>query len=81
MATANSSDRSTSASPVADEKRTYDQYDQANIDQPLVHVRAGLEEFERSGEGRPPWILTHTELKLLGIAGVGFFLDGAHFIS
>ena len=40
------------------------------------HVRSGLEEYERSAEGRPPWILTLPELKLLGIAGVGFFLDG-----
>jgi len=32
-----------------------------------------LEEVER--EGRPPFILTKTEIKLLGIAGVGFFLD------
>lgn len=37
--------------------------------------RSGLSAYERSGEGRPPWILTRTELKLLGIAGVGFFLD------
>ncbi|EJD07166.1 phosphate transporter [Fomitiporia mediterranea MF3/22] len=39
------------------------------------HVRSGLEEYERSLEGRPPWMLTTTELKLLGIAGIGFFLD------
>lgn len=43
------------------------------------HVRSGLEEYERSLEGRPPWLLTTTEAKLLGIAGVGFFLDGACF--
>ena len=43
-----------------------------------THVRSGLEEVER--DDRPPWLLTRTELKLLGIAGVGFFLDGA-FIS
>lgn len=36
--------------------------------------RAKLEEVEH--DGRPPFILTGTELKLLGIAGVGFFLDG-----
>ena len=41
-----------------------------------VHVRSGLEEYERSAEGRPPWMLTTTEAKLLGIAGIGFFLDG-----
>ncbi|KAF5361060.1 hypothetical protein D9756_004461 [Leucocoprinus leucothites] len=32
-----------------------------------------LEEVEK--EGRPAFVLTKTELKLLGIAGVGFFLD------
>ncbi|KAH7907097.1 major facilitator superfamily domain-containing protein [Hygrophoropsis aurantiaca] len=37
--------------------------------------RSGLEEYERSGEGRPPFVLTYAEIKLLGIAGVGFFLD------
>lgn len=37
--------------------------------------RTALEEYEQSGEGRPPFILTYTEIKLLGIAGVGFFLD------
>lgn len=31
-----------------------------------------LEEFERS-DSRPPFILTYTELKLLGIAGVRIF--------
>ncbi|KAJ7154322.1 inorganic phosphate transporter [Mycena crocata] len=40
-----------------------------------VHGRRGLEEFEREGDGRPAFILTYTEVKLLGIAGVGFFLD------
>ncbi|XP_006457672.1 hypothetical protein AGABI2DRAFT_196266 [Agaricus bisporus var. bisporus H97] len=32
-----------------------------------------LEEVEK--EGRPAFMLTRTEMKLLGIAGVGFFLD------
>lgn len=45
------------------------------------HVRSGLEEYERSTDGRPPWLLTTTELKLLGIAGVGFFLDGEDHLS
>ncbi|KAF9045115.1 phosphate transporter [Panaeolus papilionaceus] len=36
--------------------------------------RSNLEEFERN-DGRPAFVLTTTELKLLGIAGVGFFLD------
>ncbi|KJA23707.1 hypothetical protein HYPSUDRAFT_39540 [Hypholoma sublateritium FD-334 SS-4] len=35
---------------------------------------ADLEEFERS-DGRPVFFLTVPEAKLLGIAGVGFFLD------
>ncbi|KAJ8073729.1 hypothetical protein AAF712_003215 [Marasmius tenuissimus] len=35
---------------------------------------APLEEYERS-DGRPPFMLTSTEVKLLGIAGVGFLLD------
>jgi len=39
-----------------------------------IHVRAGLEEVDQ-GDGRPPFFLTYTEIKLLGIAGVGFFLD------
>ncbi|KAI0060473.1 MFS general substrate transporter [Artomyces pyxidatus] len=37
--------------------------------------RSALEEFEDEGADRPPYILTYTEVKLLGIAGVGFFLD------
>ncbi|KAJ7218853.1 major facilitator superfamily domain-containing protein [Mycena rebaudengoi] len=40
-----------------------------------VHARAPLEEYERGGDDRPPFILTYTEVKLLGIAVVGFFLD------
>ena len=44
------------------------------------HVRSGLEDYERSGEGRPPWMLTVAEMKLLGIAGVGFFLDGMQLL-
>lgn len=40
------------------------------------NVRSGLEEYEREDlNRRPPFILTRTEMKLLGIAGVGFFLD------
>lgn len=38
-----------------------------------AHHRSQLEEYERSGEGRPPYILTYTEVKLLGIAGVSFY--------
>ena len=33
-----------------------------------VPNRSALEEYER--DGRPPFILTYTEVKLLGIAGV-----------
>ena len=31
---------------------------------------SNLEELEQEGSNRPPWMLTKTELKLLGIAGV-----------
>ncbi|KAE9400652.1 MFS general substrate transporter [Gymnopus androsaceus JB14] len=34
-----------------------------------------LEEYELEGDGRPPYLLTMAEFKLLGVAGVGFFLD------
>ncbi|KAF6749353.1 phosphate transporter [Ephemerocybe angulata] len=37
-------------------------------------ARSRLEEDERESTGQP-WMLTGTEAKLLGIAGVGFFLD------
>lgn len=37
-----------------------------------------LVDFERS-DGRPVFFLTMPEAKLLGIAGVGFFLDGTLF--
>jgi PHS family inorganic phosphate transporter-like MFS transporter len=36
---------------------------------------SNLEEYEKSGDDKPPFILTYAEVKLLGIAGVGFFLD------
>ena len=48
-----------------------------DVDNPHSDVRSGLEEYERSGEHKPAFMLTRTEMKLLGIAGVGFFLDGA----
>ncbi|EJU02959.1 MFS general substrate transporter [Dacryopinax primogenitus] len=38
-------------------------------------VRGGLEDFERDDPSKPPFILNWTEVKILGIAGVGFFLD------
>ncbi|KAL0960810.1 hypothetical protein HGRIS_005826 [Hohenbuehelia grisea] len=37
--------------------------------------KSNLEEYERSGDDRPPFILSMAEVKLLGIAGIGFFLD------
>lgn len=39
------------------------------------HHHSNLEEYDDPTAGRPPFILTYTEVKLLGIAGVGFFLD------
>ncbi|KAF4605756.1 hypothetical protein EYR40_004546 [Pleurotus pulmonarius] len=38
--------------------------------EPLAPHKASLEEFERSNDRRPAFILTWTEVKLLGIAGV-----------
>jgi len=38
--------------------------------EPLAPHKASLEEFERSSDRRPAFILTWTEVKLLGIAGV-----------
>ncbi|KAE9392304.1 phosphate transporter [Gymnopus androsaceus JB14] len=43
-------------------------------DQASVQGSAPLEEYELAN-GRAPYLLTMTEFKLLGIAGVGFFLD------
>lgn len=43
---------------------------------PPAQSRAPLGEYELADTGRPPYLLTMTEFKLLGIAGVGFFLDG-----
>ncbi|OJT14903.1 hypothetical protein TRAPUB_8526 [Trametes pubescens] len=39
-----------------------------------THV-SNLEEYEREGDVRYPFLLSYREVKLLGIAGVGFFLD------
>ncbi|KAI6018363.1 major facilitator superfamily domain-containing protein [Pisolithus marmoratus] len=38
-------------------------------------ARAALEDYERDSGDKPPFVLTFAEVKLLGIAGVGFFLD------
>lgn len=48
-------------------------------DQASVQGSAPLEEYELAN-GRAPYLLTMTEFKLLGIAGVGFFLDGQFFL-
>ncbi|PCH40593.1 MFS inorganic phosphate transporter [Wolfiporia cocos MD-104 SS10] len=41
-----------------------------------ARVKSGLEEYEREDDsGRLPFLLTYREVKLLGITGVGFFLD------
>ncbi|KAI0820053.1 MFS general substrate transporter [Trametes gibbosa] len=37
--------------------------------------KSNLEEYEREGDVRRPYLLSYREVKLLGIAGVGFFLD------
>jgi PHS family inorganic phosphate transporter-like MFS transporter len=37
--------------------------------------RSRLEEHEQSNEDKLPFVLTYTQVKLLGIAGVGFFID------
>ncbi|KAI0645989.1 MFS general substrate transporter [Trametes meyenii] len=37
--------------------------------------KSNLEEYEREGDVRLPFLLSYREVKLLGIAGVGFFLD------
>ncbi|KAI0699865.1 MFS general substrate transporter [Cerioporus squamosus] len=45
-----------------------------NEEQHVVH-KSNLEDFEREGYVRYPFLLSYREVKLLGIAGVGFFLD------
>ncbi|KIY51532.1 MFS general substrate transporter [Fistulina hepatica ATCC 64428] len=42
---------------------------------PAKHFRSELEEYEDKHGQRLPFILTWQEVKLLGITGVGFFLD------
>ncbi|KAI0369643.1 MFS general substrate transporter [Pilatotrama ljubarskyi] len=46
----------------------------AHLDRPTTY-KSNLEEYERESGGRYPFLLSYRELKLLGIAGVGFFLD------
>ncbi|KZT59377.1 MFS general substrate transporter [Calocera cornea HHB12733] len=53
-------------------------YEKGNGPRPGVNpsdIRGGLEDFEKDDLSRPPFVLNWTEIKLLGIAGVGFFLD------
>ncbi|KAG6824987.1 hypothetical protein H0H93_001271, partial [Arthromyces matolae] len=46
------------------------------VAQPESQFSSDLSEFERSGKKeKPAFILNRSEFKLLGIAGVGFFLD------
>ncbi|KZV67910.1 MFS general substrate transporter [Peniophora sp. CONT] len=68
MATASPS----SSSPVNEKEHALNQTSQA---QEEPRFKSDLEEYERDSSTRPPWVLTFTEVKLLGIAGVGFFLD------
>ncbi|KAF8837549.1 MFS general substrate transporter [Paxillus ammoniavirescens] len=42
---------------------------------PSAPFRSELQAYERDAGDRPPFVLTYPEIKLLGIAGVGFFLD------
>ncbi|KZV84844.1 MFS general substrate transporter [Exidia glandulosa HHB12029] len=44
-------------------------------DPPRRSPRGGLEEVEQEQNGRLPFILSRTEVKLLGIAGTGFLID------
>ncbi|OSC97424.1 MFS general substrate transporter [Trametes coccinea BRFM310] len=46
----------------------------AHSDRPTTY-KSNLEEYEREGDVRLPFLLSYREVKLLGIAGVGFFLD------
>ena len=73
------SSENASASSLTDKKfsNEKDQSRQSNFNESHANVRAGLEEVDQGLDNRPPWLLTRTEAKLLGIAGVGFFLDGA----
>ncbi len=47
---------------------------------PTVAKLASLEEYDKNLH-RPPFVLTWAEVKLLGITGVGFFLDGSSTFS
>ena len=43
------------------------------------HHHSNLEEYDDPTAGRPPFILTYTEVKLLGIAGMSIALSYDHF--
>ena len=64
MATASPS----SSRPSNEKERALNQT--APVQQEEPRYRSNLEEFERDTSTRPPWVLTFTEVKLLGIAGV-----------
>ena len=64
MATASPS----SSRPSNEKERALNQT--APVQQEEPRYRSNLEEFEREGEARPPFILSYREVKLLGIAGV-----------
>lgn len=63
MATASPS----SSRPSNEKERALNQTSQV---QEEPRYKSNLEEFERDTSTRPPWVLTFTEVKLLGIAGV-----------
>ncbi|KAL4080531.1 major facilitator superfamily domain-containing protein [Scleroderma citrinum] len=46
-----------------------------DAEQGPIPSRPALEPFERDAGDKPPFFLSLAEIKLLGIAGVGFFLD------
>lgn len=46
----------------------------------LRPYRSGLQEYERGDDTRPAYLLTFTEVKLLGIAGVSVLILSLFFI-
>lgn len=47
----------------------------AEIERGNQSITRGLEAYERADDTRPPFYLTWPEVRLLSIAGVGFFVD------
>ncbi|KAJ3486738.1 hypothetical protein NLI96_g4034 [Meripilus lineatus] len=59
-----------------EENPTHESGPPHSVPDPAHHDQeVSLGEYELSSDRRPPFILTWPEVKLLGIAGVGFFLD------